>query len=170
MGNIESPASGQRTLTAFQSPPGPPLLKLSSTKIDGTRQKVDGALRDKVQPKIIVFSPLANEYRDRLKGLYMVGRSLFLLLLTCSVWLCLGPAPAWHTVWPISVKSLLACKISVEVKNSELNSEKSLHGWHYGCVVIQTFVQYCSNQFQSFFLNAVLHSALCQLHHFIEGI
>ena len=31
-------------------------------------------------------------YRDRLKGLYMVARSLFMLLLTCSAWPCLGPA------------------------------------------------------------------------------
>ena len=31
-------------------------------------------------------------YRDRLKGLYVVARSLFLLLLTCSAWLWLGPA------------------------------------------------------------------------------
>ena len=31
-------------------------------------------------------------YRDRLKGLYVVARSLLLLLLTCSAWPCLGPA------------------------------------------------------------------------------
>ena len=31
-------------------------------------------------------------YRDRLKGLYVVARSLFLLLLTCSACPCLGPA------------------------------------------------------------------------------
>ena len=31
-------------------------------------------------------------YRDRLKCLYMVARSLLLLLLTCSAWLWLGPA------------------------------------------------------------------------------
>ena len=35
---------------------------------------------------------LAEEYRDRLKGLYVVARSLILLLLTCSAWPCLGPA------------------------------------------------------------------------------
>ena len=33
-------------------------------------------------------------YRDRLKCLYVVARSLLLLLLTCSAWLCLGPALA----------------------------------------------------------------------------
>ena len=32
------------------------------------------------------------QYRDRLKGLYVVARSLLLLLLTCSAWPCLGPA------------------------------------------------------------------------------
>ena len=31
-------------------------------------------------------------YRDRLKCWYVVARSLFLLLLTCSAWPCLGPA------------------------------------------------------------------------------
>ena len=31
-------------------------------------------------------------YRDRLKCLYVVARSLFQLLLTFSAWLCLGPA------------------------------------------------------------------------------
>ena len=31
-------------------------------------------------------------YRDRLKGLYVVPRSFFLLLLTCSAWPCLVPA------------------------------------------------------------------------------
>ena len=31
-------------------------------------------------------------YRDRLKCFYVVARSLFLLLLTSSAWLCLGPA------------------------------------------------------------------------------
>ena len=31
-------------------------------------------------------------YRDRLKCLYVVARSLILLLLTCSAWPCLGPA------------------------------------------------------------------------------
>ena len=31
-------------------------------------------------------------YRDRQKCLYVVARSLFLLLLTCSAWPCLGPA------------------------------------------------------------------------------
>ena len=34
----------------------------------------------------------AKVYRDRLKGLYVVARSLFLLYLTCSAWPCLGPA------------------------------------------------------------------------------
>ena len=33
-----------------------------------------------------------QEYRDRLKCLYVVAGNLFLLLLTCSAWLCLGPA------------------------------------------------------------------------------
>ena len=33
-----------------------------------------------------------NVYRDRLKGLYVVARSLLLLLLSCSAWPCLGPA------------------------------------------------------------------------------
>ena len=33
-----------------------------------------------------------NVYRDRLKGLYVVVRSLFLLLLNCSARPCLGPA------------------------------------------------------------------------------
>ena len=31
------------------------------------------------------------KYRDRLKGLYVVSRILFLLLLTCSAWPSLGP-------------------------------------------------------------------------------
>ena len=31
-------------------------------------------------------------YRDRLKGLYVVGRNFFLLLLDFSAWPCLGPA------------------------------------------------------------------------------
>ena len=33
-----------------------------------------------------------TNYRDRLKDLYVVVISLFLLLLTCSAWPCLGPA------------------------------------------------------------------------------
>ena len=33
-----------------------------------------------------------SKHRDRLKGLYMVARNLFLLLLSCSAWPCLGPA------------------------------------------------------------------------------
>ena len=44
-------------------------------------------------------------YRDELKGLYVVARSLFLLLRTCSALPCLGPA--WqdlHTFLPISVQ------------------------------------------------------------------
>ena len=32
------------------------------------------------------------KYRDRLNGLYVVARSLFLPLLTCSARPCLGPA------------------------------------------------------------------------------
>ena len=35
---------------------------------------------------------LSLEYRDRLKGLYVIARSLFLVLLTCSGCPCLGPA------------------------------------------------------------------------------
>ena len=35
---------------------------------------------------------LLQLYRDRLKGLYVVARILFLLLLTSSAWPCLGPA------------------------------------------------------------------------------
>ena len=31
---------------------------------------------------------MAEEYRDRLKGLYVVARSLILLLLTCSAFPC----------------------------------------------------------------------------------
>ena len=31
-------------------------------------------------------------YRDWLKGLYVVARNLFMLLLTCSAWSCLGSA------------------------------------------------------------------------------
>ena len=31
-------------------------------------------------------------YRDRLKGLYVVARNFFLLLLNFSAWPCLGPA------------------------------------------------------------------------------
>ena len=38
------------------------------------------------------FFPRCIVYRDRLKGLKVVARSLFLLLLTCSAWPCLGPA------------------------------------------------------------------------------
>ena len=48
-------------------------------------------LRNKIQPKNAVGGTI-NVYRDRLKGLYVVARSLFLLLLSCSAWPCLGPA------------------------------------------------------------------------------
>ena len=33
----------------------------------------------------------AGMYRDRLKGLYVVARNFFMLLLNCSAWPCLGP-------------------------------------------------------------------------------
>ena len=41
---------------------------------------------------LLVHCQLADMYRDRLKGLYVVARRLFLLLLTCSASPCLGPA------------------------------------------------------------------------------
>ena len=45
-----------------------------------------------------------KNYRDQLKCLYVVARSLLLLLLTCSAWLWLGPAQQdLHTFLPISV-------------------------------------------------------------------
>ena len=37
-------------------------------------------------------------YRDQLNGLYVVVRSLFLLLLTCSAWPCLGCLGFEHDV------------------------------------------------------------------------
>ena len=33
-----------------------------------------------------------NDYRGENKGLYVVARNVFLLLLVCSAWPCLGPA------------------------------------------------------------------------------
>ena len=36
--------------------------------------------------------PLVRMYRGGNKGLYVVARNSFLLLLNCSAWLCLGPA------------------------------------------------------------------------------
>ena len=35
---------------------------------------------------------LSQRYRDRLKGLYVVARNFFMLLLNCSAWPCLAVA------------------------------------------------------------------------------
>ena len=42
--------------------------------------------------KLDFTTEMQSIYRDRLKCLYVVARSLILLLLTCSAWLWLGPA------------------------------------------------------------------------------
>ena len=49
-------------------------------------------------------------YRDRLKGLYMVARNFFLLLLNCSAWPCLGFAlQILHAFYTISVCRHFSC-------------------------------------------------------------
>ena len=53
-----------------------------------------------IRCKIKVLGPLKKDcgmliehaYREVNKGLCVVGRNFFLLLLNCSAWLCLGPA------------------------------------------------------------------------------
>ena len=49
--------------------------------IEGGGGKVDGVMEARVQT-----------YRGSLKGVYVVARIFFLLLLNCSAWPCLGPA------------------------------------------------------------------------------
>ena len=41
---------------------------------------------------VLINFNLKVKYRDRLKGLYVVAKNVFLLLLNCSTWPCLGPA------------------------------------------------------------------------------
>ena len=73
-------------------------------------------------------------YRDRLKGLYVVGRSLFLLLLHCSAWPCLGPAKQdLLTFKPVSVEPTTHSTYTA-VANGFLNSappppEKRVHAY-----------------------------------------
>ena len=51
-----------------------------------------GRLNEEVMDRRLFCLTSKMLYRDRLKRWYVVARSLFLLLITCSAWPCLGPA------------------------------------------------------------------------------
>ena len=62
------------------------------SELDQKQTKYFRARIAKEVAKHVVVKRLANKYREVNKGLYVVARHFFLILLNCSAWLCLGPA------------------------------------------------------------------------------
>ena len=65
-------------------------LTSDAPKINATFEGIFGVLtkNDKITPEL----PCKSQYRGENKGLYVVARILFLLLLNCSAWPCMVPA------------------------------------------------------------------------------
>ena len=53
---------------------------------------LERAAKGNMRQCVNVSNFVSNFYREENKGLYVVARNFFLLLLNCSAWPCLGPA------------------------------------------------------------------------------